>query len=1231
MNPPMDYTEDTLVEKPAIALLEELGWTPFNAFHEFDGGLSSLGRENKSEVILKSRLREALLVLNPDAAPEAIHEAIAELSRDRSRLSMVAANREVYELLKSGVRVSVPDPEGDGESVEVIRVMDWDVPGNNDFLVCSQFWITGEMHTRRADLVGFVNGLPLVLFELKAVHRRLETAFTGNLRDYKDTIPQLFWPNALVILSNGSQSRVGSITAGWEHFAEWKKVDSEDEPARVSLETMLRGVCDPDRLLDLVENFTLFQEAPGGLIKLTAKNHQYLGVNNAIAALIATLSPALSPALSQGERGKEDGENPGQKEKGKGHYRGGYDFGGLVSRARELRQLQTPAEEILWVFLRSKQLFGYKFRRQHQIGDYIVDFYCHAAKLIIEVDGSIHDVPEKQTKDKKKQAYLKGLGYKIIRIPNASILDSPHKALNLIVLHLPSPPGRGAGGEGNTAEKAKGRLGVFWHTQGSGKSVSMMFFTQKVLRKIPGNWTFVVVTDRLELDGQIYKHFATSGVVTESQAQAESSRHLRQLLGEDHRFVFTIINKFRTERGETHPVLSERDDIIVITDEAHRSQYDTMALNMRTALPKASFLAFTGTPLIVGEEKTRLVFGDYISVYDFQQSVADGATVPLYYENRIPELQLTNANLNADMERLLEEAELDEAQEKKLERDFAREYHLITREDRLEAIAKDLVNHFSSRGFRGKGMMICIDKATAIRMYDKVRNHWDAKIAELRGELDGVNEDDRSALDEDVLTEMEQRIAWMRETDMAVVVSQGQNEIAEMVAKGLDIKPHRKRMLDEDLETRFKKPDDPLRLVFVCAMWITGFDVPSCSTLYLDKPMRNHTLMQTIARANRVFFGKVCGLIVDYVGVFRNLEKALAIYGSKGSSGTDKSEDKKPVEDKSALVAALRHALGETERMCRSHGIHLDAIRAADGLNCVGLLDDAVDALVGTEEIKRGYLDLANVVQRLYKAVLPDPEAKEFAAQVMPIQVIAEKIRDLTPPADISLIMEQVEDLLDRSVATEGYIIHQTHPDYGEENWVDLSGIDFDALAEKFKKGRKRTINEKLKGTLARKLMAMLRLNPTRMDYLEKFQAMIDDYNKGSLNAEEFFHRLKTFAGNLTHEEQRAVSEQLTEEELTLFDLLTKPDIELSEKDKIKVKATARQLLEALKREKLVLDWRKRQQARAEVRVTIEKVLDAGLPRVYTPELFNQKSSAVYQHVYDAYFGDGGSVYGTAA
>jgi type I restriction enzyme R subunit len=907
------------------------------------------------------------------------------------------------------------------------------------------------MYTRRADLVGFVNGLPLVLVELKAAHKRLETAFTGNLRDYKDTVPQLFWPNALIILSNGSQSRVGSITAGWEHFAEWKKVGSESEAGQVSLETMLRGVCDPPRLLDLVENFCLFQEVPGGLIKLTAKNHQYLGVNNALEALA------------------------------------------------DIRQRE-------------------------------------------------------------------------------------------------------------------GKLGVFWHTQGSGKSVAMMFFAQKVLRKVPGNWTFVVVTDRQELDAQIYKNFASAGVVTEGHAQAESSKHLRQLLTEDHRYVFTLIHKFRTEKGKTHPVLSKRRDIIVMTDEAHRSQYDTLALNMRTALPGAAFLAFTGTPLILGEEKTRKVFGEYISVYDFRQSVVDGATVPLFYENRIPELQLVNVNFNEDMARLLEEAELDEAQEKKLEREFAREYHLITRNDRLEAVAKDVVAHFTSRGFQGKAMMICIDKATAVRMYDKVKKHWGAKIAELQAELVGVNADVRQ--------EIEERIARMKETDMAVVVSQGQNEIHEMSEKGLDIRPHRKRIVEEDLDTKFKDPDDPFRLVFVCAMWMTGFDVPSCSTLYLDKPMFNHTLMQTIARANRVYRDKVSGLIVDYAGVFRNLERALAIYGAGGGD--------KPVQDKAELVAALRHVLGETWVLCQEQGVDLAAIQTADGFDRVGLLDDAVESLVASEEIKSRYLDMANTVQRLYKAVLPDPGAHEFAADVTPIKVIADKIRALPPPPDISMVMQPVEGLLDRSVATQGYVIREGGTTDGDEHLIDLSAFDFEALAEKFKIGRKRTINEQFKGTVAQKLMAMVRLNRTRMDYLERFQAMIDAYNAGSLNAEEFFQQLMAFAKSLNEEEQRGVGEQLDEEELALFDLLTKPQIDLSDSDRDKVKATARGLLATLKEGKLVLDWRKRQQSRAEVRVTIEKLLDQGLPRAYTPELFEQKTTAVFQHVYDSYYGAGRSVYAVA-
>ena len=701
------YSEDELIEQPAIALLAEMGWETLNCYSEFDQrDRSPLGRQTKSEVVLTARLHAALERLNPTATQDAITKAIEELTRSRSLMSSVEANLEIYTLLKDGVKVTTSDPIGEDENPEVLEVIDWENPENNDFFAASQFSVTDEMYTKRPDLICFVNGIPLVLMEFKRIDVNLHAAYNDNLRDYKDTIPHLFWYNAFILLSNGTDSKVGSLTASWEHFAEWKRVHSEDESPKVSLETILQALCTPKRLLDVVENFILFMEAQGGLIKILAKNHQYLGVNNTIKSL----------------------------------------------------------QEV---------------------------------------------------------------------------------------------------------EDNQGKLGVFWHTQGSGKSISMLFFAQKVLRKVPGNWTFVVVTDRKELDNQIYKTFAsTSGVLTQQEVHAESVVHLRQLLAEDHRYIFTLIHKFQTQGSERHLVLSERSDIVVITDEAHRSQYHTLALNMRTALPKAAFIAFTGTPLMAGEEKTKSVFGDYVSVYDFNQSIVDRATVPLYYENRVPTLHLMNEDFNKDMEQILENAELDEAQETKLEHEFAREYHLITRDERLETIAKDIVAHFMSRGYQGKAMVISIDKATAVKMYDKVQKHWKRYIERLKSEITTQTGSERIFLEE--------RIRYMEETDMAVVVSPGQNEIDDLRQKGVDITHHRARANTEDLDTKFKDSDDPFRIVFVCAMWITGFDVPSCSTIYLDKPQRNHTLMQTIARANRVFGDKNNGLIVDYIGVFRYLERALA-------------------------------------------------------------------------------------------------------------------------------------------------------------------------------------------------------------------------------------------------------------------------------------------------------------------------------------------------------------------
>ena len=605
------------------------------------------------------------------------------------------------------------------------------------------------------------------------------------------------------------------------------------------------------------------------------------------------------------------------------------------------------------------------------------------------------------------------------------------------------------------------------------------------------------------------------------------------------------------------------------------------------------------------------MFGDYISIYNFKQSIDDGNTVPLYYENRIPELQLTNENLTSDIATIIDDAELDEDQEAKLEREFAREYHLITREERIDKIAEDLVAHYTGRGVLAKAMVISIDKATTVRMYDKVQKYWKSALARLEKELSKADAADRP--------ELEERLRFFQSADMAVVVSPSQNEIEEFKKRGLDIAKHRKRMVKEDLETKFKNPDDPLRIVFVCAMWITGFDVPSCSTMYLDKPMKNHTLMQTIARANRVWRDKQSALIVDYVGIFRNLQKALAIYGTT-PGGTGES----PIRDKVELFNQLCAAVADLTTFSKERGVDPVAIQEASGFDREKLKDDAVAAFVVNDETRRRYLQLAGNVDRLFKSLLPDVAANEFSVICKVFSVIAAKIRSDLPAADISDVMDEVSSLLDYSISTQGYVIK---PSATTANYIDLSQIDFETLRAKFDKGRKATEAQKLRGTIAQKLVRMVRLNRTRIDFLQEFQKMIDEYNSGAANVETFFGNLMAFTKKLSEEEKRGISENLTEEELVIFDLLTKPDVKLTNAEERQVKKVAKTLLGTLKSEKLVLDWKKRQATRAAVLYTIQKVLDDGLPRTYTPELYEQKCGVLYQHVFDSYQGLGKGVY----
>ncbi len=1053
---PHAYTEDQLVEQPAIGLFAELGWQTVAAMEEIFGAGGTLQREASGEVVLVSRLRTALERLNATMPPEAIAAAVDELVRDRSAMGLAAANREVYLLLKEGIKVSLPDKVRGGQKTERLRVMDWENPATNDFLLVSQFSVTGALYTCRPDLVGFVNGLPLVVIELKKPGVPARAAFDENLTSYKhpqNGIPALFAFNALLIASNGTESRVGSLTADWERFFEWKRIESENEPRRVSLEVMIRGTCDKGRLLDLVENFTLFSAHKAGLVKIIGQNHQFLGVNNAIVSMLTA-----------------------RKE---GHGRGG----------------------------------------------------------------------------------------------------------------------------------------VFWQTQGSGKSFSMVFFAQKVLRKVSGNWTFVIATDRVELDTQIAKTFKACGAVSEAEGDechAASGAHLRELLRGNHRYVFTLVHKFQTPE-----MLCDRPDVIVLTDEAHRSQYDTLALNMRAALPRALFLAFTGTPLISGEERTKEVFGDYVSIYDFQQSVEDGATVPLFYENRTPELELVNPDLNEDIYKLIEEAELDPEQEAKLERELSKQYHILTRDDRLETVAHDIVRHFLGRGFVGKAMVVSIDKATALKMHDKVRKHWAEEMAKVRKELGGYD----LALDRKA--ELLARLEVLLTTDMALIVSPAQNEIEQMKKLGLDIVPHRQRIHDSvpGLDEKFKDSADPLRLVFVCAMWLTGFDAPSCSTVYLDKPMRNHTLMQTIARANRVFPGKHSGMIVDYANVFASLEKALAIYGA-GKGG------KTPVKDKMQLVADLRKAMDDATKFCGKRQVVLAAIEqlVAGSLERLQLLDDAVNALISPGPLRREFLGHERLVNTLYGAVKPDPAALEFSSRVACLTAIADAIRaKLNPnPTDISEVMGGIGALLDASI--EGVRVRETAAPV-----MDLSKIDFGALAAKFKESaHKNTDIEVLKAAIRAQLGKMIRLNKTRADFADKFEELIESYNAGSRSIEELFEELVKLTSTMSDEQQRHVRANMTEEEQAILDILTRPAPELSTEERGEVKKVARELL-ARVRQLLVLNWRQKSTARSQLKLAIEDVLDNGLPRSFSPELYHQKCSTLFEHVYENYQDEGQSTYSQGA
>jgi type I restriction enzyme, R subunit len=1097
-----EYNELNRIEKPAIDLFAQLGYETQNAYFDKPGPSSTLGRQHESEVVLVKYLRPALKELNKDIlapvaaqADDLIDQAIEEIRRDRGDRPLAEANREVYHLLKEGVKIPlVGENKRDERQSITLRYIDWEEPKKNHYLLVSQLWIRHDIYRRRPDLLGFVNGIPLIFIELKAIHERLEHAYNNNLKDYKTYIPQLFWYNALVILSNGRESRMGSLTAGWEHFSTWTRIASEDEAPKASLETIIRGTCEPKHLLDIIENFILFSDESGGIKKIIARNHQYLGVNNAIESL--------------------------------------------------------------------------KSRKEHD-----------------------------------------------------------------------------------------DRLGVFWHTQGSGKSYSMVFFVQKVHYKIEGDWTFLIVTDREDLDKQIYQTFKNVDAVKGNETHARGGTHLQQLLKENHRVIFTTIHKFhlrklhegeKPKQGQNqeakakakkerqkYPKFTDRSNIIVISDEAHRSQYADLSQNMREALPQAAFIGFTGTPLIEGEEReeTRKKFGDYISKYNFGHSIEDGTTVPLYYENRSPEIQVINSEMNAQISEVLDKAEAQEEEEESIQRKFKDLYNIITLEPRLETIAQDIAHHFMRRGYRGKAMVVSIDKMTAVKMYDKVQKYWRIEIDKLKEQLQATDENDETQ--EDMRAKLQHDIRYMETTDMAVIVSSEQNEDAKFEAKGLNIQKHRRRIETEDLEGMFKSPIHNLRIVFVCAMWMTGFDVPSLSTVYLDKPMSNHTLMQTIARANRVFRSrenglKVNGLIVDYLGILNDLRKALAIYASnQNQSPNSLDKGDLPIQNKRVLLPYLQRAVQEAETFCQKQDIDLAAILATSTIDSIRLLTDAANKLVINDKTQRQYISLVASAERYYNAILPNREIQEtYEKRIALLIEIVRILYSFKEPTDVSNIMEDINNLMSKAVAIEDYRVRKVNEAsnlYLLPERVDLSKIDYQALAKDFEAGNQAIKYERLRGKIAGKIQYMLRRNKKRMNYQEEFDTMILEYNQGSANQEIHYYKLLQFMKKLAEEDKRHIRENLTEEELALYDIILLPEMKLTEDEKDRIKLIVRKLLAILKQEKLRSDWNTKQAARAQVRNVI-KVALIEMPNSYLQELHTLRIK-IYEYIASTYDGLGKSIY----
>jgi len=1037
------------VEQAALDWLAGLSWATAHG-PDIGPDCGQPERAGYGAVVLERRLRDALVRLNPSLPDEALEDAFRSLTRPEGS-TLATRNRAFHRMLAEGIAVGYRAAGGTmrGDQVSVI---DFEDPTANDWLAVNQFTVSERKRTRRPDIVLFVNGLPLGVIELKnpADEDADVWAAWRQLQTYKAELPTLFAMNELLVVSDGLEARLGTLTAGREWFKPWRTISGEDlaDPSLTGLQVLLEGVCAPERLLALIRDFIVFDDGSGVLVKKMAGYHQFHAVRTAVAETLRATRMRAAPSATGGSDLAEPGPAPDPR-------------------------------------------------------------------------------PDDSTR------------------------------------------GRAGGRPGDR------RIGVVWHTQGAGKSLTMAFYAGAIIReRAMDNPTVVVLTDRNDLDDQLFGTFSRcQDLLRQQPVQAESRADLRRKLSvASGGVVFTTIQKFfPEERGDTHPRLSERRNIVVIADEAHRSQYDFIdgfARHMRDALPNASFVGFTGTPVELRDANTRAVFGDYISIYDIQRSVEDGATVPIYYESRLAQLSL-DEDLQPYLDDQFDEATEGEEIERKerLKTRWAQLEAIVGTDQRVRQVAGDIVEHFSQRldVLEGKAMVVCMSRRICVDLH--------RELVRLRPEWEHA--DDESG-------------------EIKVVMTGSASD-------PLDWQPHiRNKARREALARRFRDVDDPLRIVIVRDMWLTGFDAPSLHTMYVDKPMRGHGLMQAIARVNRVFKDKPGGLVVDYLGLAHELKRALATYtreGGTGSAAIDQDEAVAVMQEKHEICCDL---LG---------GFDWSKWTTGSPVERLGLLPPAQEHLLAQENGKDRFLGVVRQLEQAFALAVPHEDALAIRDDVAFFQAVRSALvkRAIGEARTDEELDHAIRQIIARAVAPEGVV--DIFAAAGLEK-PDISILSDEFLAEVRGMPHRNLAVELLQKLLKGELSVRRRTNVVQArSFAEMLEQSLRRYQNRAIEAAQVIEELIELAREMRKAAARGEQLGLSDDELAFYDALGANDSAVSVLGDETLRDIARELVETV-RANVTIDWTVRDSVRAKLRVLVRRTLNR---HGYPPDKQDQATLTVIE------------------